>query len=59
MEHIDGATNLVEYTFTDDQPDCCSPPDDSMVSWPGNLYIRVYRVDDGGDCSAYQLQLSR
>ena len=53
------AKNLLEYSFTDDQPDCCSPPDDSMVSWPGTLYIRVYRVDDGGDCSTYQLQLTR
>lgn len=53
------ATNLDEYTYTDDQPDCCSPPDDSMVPWPGQLYIRVYRVDDGQTCSAYQLNLSR
>jgi hypothetical protein len=53
------ATNLDEYTYTDDQPDCCSPPDDSMVPWPGQLYIRVYRVDDGQTCSAYQLTLSR
>ena len=53
------ATNLDEYTYTDDQPDCCSPPDDSMVAWPGQLYIRVYRIDDGQTCAAYQLSLSR
>jgi len=53
------ATDLTEYTYTDDQPDCCEPPDDSMVPWPGQLYIRVYRVDDGQTCSAYQLSLSR
>ncbi len=53
------ATNLTEYTYTDDQPDCCSPPDDSMVPWPGQLYIRVYRADGGETCSAYRLTLSR
>ncbi len=53
------ATNLTEYTYTDDQPDCCAPPDDSMVPWPGQLYIRVYRADEGDTCSAYQLTLSR
>ena len=53
------ATNLDEYTYTDDQPDCCEEPDEQMVAWPGKLYIRVYRVDGGQSCSAYQLTLSR
>lgn len=53
------ASNLLEYTYTDDQPDCCAPPDDSMVAWPGKVYIRVYRNDAGNTCDAYQLILTR
>jgi len=53
------ATNLLEYTYTDDQPDCCAPPDDSMVPWPGQLFLRVYRIDEGQTCAAYQLALAR
>ncbi len=53
------ATNLLEYTYTDDQPDCCSPPDDSMVSWPGTVFVRVFRIDEGETCAAYQLILER
>ncbi len=53
------ATNLLEYTYTDDQPDCCAPPDDSMVSWPGTVFIRVFRIDEGETCAAYQLILQR
>ena len=53
------ASKITEYTFVDDQPDCCAPPDDSMVPWPGVLYLRVYRVDAGQTCATYQLALSR
>lgn len=53
------ATKITEFTFVDSDPMCCSPPMDSMDPWPANLFIRVYRVDAGMTCSAYQLVFTR
>ncbi|MEZ4450753.1 MAG: hypothetical protein R3B09_14825 [Nannocystaceae bacterium] len=52
-------TKLTEFTFVDDDPMCCSGPQDSLTPWPANLYLRVYRVDGGETCSAYQLVFTR
>ncbi len=51
------AKGLKEWSFVDDQPMCCTPPDDGMVAWPGVLYVRVYRTDDA--CGGYQLMATR
>jgi hypothetical protein len=53
------AIGLTTWTFVDDQPGCCTPPMDSMVAWPNDLHLRVYRTTTGQSCSAYQLQFSR
>lgn len=53
------ATGLTEWTFADDLPECCTPPGESQVPWPGVLYLRVYRIDAGQTCGKYQLTLSR
>lgn len=53
------ATGLTEWTFADDLPECCTPPGESQVPWPGVLYLRVYRIDAGQTCGKYQLALSR
>jgi hypothetical protein len=56
----DGAgIGLTSWSFVDDDPGCCTPPNDSMVAWPDPVYIRVYRTDMGASCAAYQLQVSR
>jgi len=53
------AIGLTSWSFTDDDPGCCTPPADSMVAWPNDLYLRVYRTSPGSSCAAYQLQISR
>ena len=53
------AIGLTTWTFVDDQPGCCTPPTDSMVAWPNDLHLRVYRTTPGLSCAAYQLQFSR
>jgi len=53
------AIGLTSWTFVDDQPGCCTPPMDSMVAWPNDLYLRVYRTTPGQSCAAYQLTFSR
>jgi hypothetical protein len=57
---MDGlAVGLTDWTFIDDDPGCCTPPDDSLVAWPATVYLRVYRTTPGASCDAYQLQVSR
>jgi hypothetical protein len=53
------AIGLTSWTFVDDDPGCCTPPNDSMVAWPNDLHLRVYRTTPGQSCAAYQLQFSR
>ncbi|MBK6919462.1 MAG: putative metal-binding motif-containing protein [Deltaproteobacteria bacterium] len=53
------AIGLTSWSFVDDDPMCCTPPNDSMVAWPNDTYLRVYRTTDGASCAAYQLQVSR
>jgi hypothetical protein len=53
------AIGLTTWTFVDDDPGCCTPPMDSLVPWPNDLYLRVYRTTTGASCAAYQLQFSR
>lgn len=53
------AIGLTTWTFVDDDPGCCTAPMDSLVAWPNDLYLRVYRTSPGASCAAYQLQLSR
>ncbi len=53
------AEGLTEWTFVDDDPGCCTAPMDSLVQWPNQVYVRVYRTTAGSSCSAYQLQVSR
>jgi hypothetical protein len=53
------AIALTDWSFVDDVPDCCTPPDDSMVPWPNQVFIRVYRTTMGPSCATYQLQVSR
>ena len=59
-----GGTNgaaiaVTDWSFVDDVPDCCTPPDDSMVPWPNQIFVRVYRTTMGPSCATYQLQVSR
>jgi putative metal-binding protein len=53
------AVALTEWTFTDNDPGCCTPPTDSMVAWPNQIFLRVYRTTSGVSCSKYQLQATR
>lgn len=53
------AIGLTEWSFADNDPMCCTPPNDSMVPWPNQIWLRVYRTSAGASCGAYQLQLSR
>ncbi|MFO0632843.1 MAG: putative metal-binding motif-containing protein [Nannocystaceae bacterium] len=53
------AIGLTSWSFVDDVPDCCTPPNDSMVPWPNDTFLRVYRTSPGASCAAYQLQFSR
>ena len=53
------AVGLTEWSFTDNDPGCCTPPTDSMVAWPNQIFIRVYRTTSGVSCSKYQLQATR
>jgi hypothetical protein len=53
------ALGLTSWSFVDDQMGCCTPPNDSMVAWPNETYLRVYRTTPGASCAAYQLQFSR
>jgi len=50
---------LTSWSFVDDQKGCCTPPNDSMVPWPNQVYLRVYRTTPGASCDAYQLQFNR
>lgn len=53
------AVGLTSWSFTDSDPGCCAPPQDSMVAWPNQVYLRVYRTSMGASCDTYQLQASR
>lgn len=53
------AIGLTTWTFVDDDPGCCTAPMDSLVAWPNDLFLRVYRTSPGASCAAYQLQFSR
>jgi hypothetical protein len=53
------ALGLTSWSFVDDDPGCCTPPMDSLVAWPNELFLRVYRTNGGSSCAAYQLQFSR
>lgn len=53
------AVGLTSWTFVDDDPGCCTPPQDSMVPWPNQVFVRVYRTSMGESCDTYQLQASR
>jgi len=55
-----GARDLGSWSFTDDQAmegeDAYSTRD---VPWPSPILVRVYRAVGVGDCSSYQLRVSR
>lgn len=53
------AVGLTDWTFADTDPGCCTPPMDSLVPWPNQIYVRVYRTSTGASCDTYQLQASR
>lgn len=53
------AVGLTQWTFADTDPMCCAPPMDSLVPWPNQVYVRVYRTTMGASCDSYQLQASR
>lgn len=53
------AVGLTSWTFEDSDPGCCTPPMDSMIAWPNQIYVRVYRTTMGASCDTYQLQASR
>ena len=53
------AVGLTEWTFADTDPGCCAPPADSMVAWPDQIWLRVYRTSMGASCDTYQLEVSR
>lgn len=60
----EGGTNgagigLTSWSFVDNDPGCCTPPNDASVPWPQQVFIRVYRTTMGASCAAYQLQVSR
>ena len=41
------AVGLTTWTFADSDPMCCTPPMDSMVPWPSQVFVRVYRTTTG------------
>jgi hypothetical protein len=53
------AIALTDWSFVDNDPGCCTAPNDAMVAWPAQLWLRVYRTSAGASCAAYQLQVSR
>lgn len=53
------AVGLTSWSFEDNNPDCCSPPMDSLQPWPNQVFVRVYRSTLGPSCDTYQLQASR
>lgn len=53
------AVGLTTWTFADSDPMCCTPPMDSMVPWPSQIFVRVYRTTTGASCDSYQLQATR
>jgi hypothetical protein len=53
------AVGLTSWTFADTDPMCCTPPMDSMVPWPNQIFVRVYRTTMGASCDSYQLQVTR
>jgi len=53
------AVGLTSWSFTDNDPGCCTPPMDSLVPWPSQVYIRVYRTTVGASCDTYQLEVGR
>nr|MCH9686789.1 hypothetical protein [Deltaproteobacteria bacterium] len=53
------AVGLTSWSFDDSDPGCCAPPEDEMVPWPNQIYIRVYRTSVGASCDTYQLQATR
>jgi len=59
------ARDLTSWSFTDDQSEMEADMSGDMdystrdVDWPSPVYVRVYRAVGGGDCSAFQLQITR
>jgi hypothetical protein len=53
------AVGLTSWTFADTDPQCCTPPMDSLVTWPNQVFVRVYRTTLGASCDSYQLQATR
>lgn len=53
------ALGLTTWSFADTDPGCCTAPMDSMVAWPSQVYVRVYRTTTGASCDSYQLQATR
>lgn len=53
------AMGLTSWNFEDSNPDCCTPPMDSLQPWPNEIFVRVYRTSVGPSCDTYQLEASR
>lgn len=53
------AVGLTSWSFADTDPGCCAPPMDSLVPWPSQIYVRVYRTTMGASCDTYQLRVTR
>jgi hypothetical protein len=50
---------LDAWSFVDDDPDCCAPPNHALTPWPEQIYLRVYRTTPGASCATYQLRATR
>jgi hypothetical protein len=53
------AVGLTSWTFADTDPGCCTGAMSSLVAWPNQIFVRVYRTTLGASCDSYQLQASR
>lgn len=53
------APPLSEWTFSDLEPDPDQENHTENVLWPASVWVRVFRFQNDGACSSYQLQLTR
>lgn len=59
-DEMTGARDIIDWSFTDDASDPGAGAFSSRnVPWPSEIWIRVYRVLGAGDCTQYELSISR
>ena len=56
-EFGDGAPPALEWWFQDSQ--AYNAKYSNQVTWPGKVYVRVFRVQNDNTCSSYQLKVER